>query len=80
MPQQIRCFVHCCKQVFLHYLLYAYFDILKISIVSPESSKLFQKQRSRFTDFPVISKHISHLARTYPKFPNLKLQSSAEGG
>jgi hypothetical protein len=45
MPQQIRCFVHCPKQVFLRYLFYTYFDVLKISIVSQESSKLFQNQR-----------------------------------
>jgi len=45
MAQQIRCFVHCFEQVFLRYLFYAYFDVLKISIVSLKSSKLFQNQR-----------------------------------
>jgi len=42
MAEQIRCFVHCLKQVFLRYLFYTNFGVLKISIVSQESSKLFQ--------------------------------------
>jgi len=28
---------HCCKQVYLRYLFYAYFGLLKISIAPPES-------------------------------------------
>ena len=37
MTKQILYFVHFRKKVFLRYLFYAYFDVLKISIVSSES-------------------------------------------